>query len=85
MVLEVGELLNSVKNPFCVVCSNPCSGICYKGTKLEEAYEILKKADAIVMGSPVYFGSVSAQLKAFFDKTRKLRSEKLSTISLHAE
>jgi len=28
------------------------------------------------MGSPVYFGSVSAQLKAFFDKTRKLRSEK---------
>jgi len=43
---------------------------------LEEAYEILKKADAIVMGSPVYFGSVSAQLKAFFDKTRKLRSEK---------
>ncbi|ADU74412.1 multimeric flavodoxin WrbA [Acetivibrio thermocellus AD2] len=76
MVLEVGELLNSVKNPFCVVCSNPCSGICYKGTKLEEAYEILKKADAIVMGSPVYFGSVSAQLKAFFDKTRKLRSEK---------
>lgn len=75
-VLEVKELLNSVKNPFCVVCSNPCSGICYKGTKLEEAYETLKKADAIVMGSPVYFGSVTAQLKAFFDKTRKLRGEK---------
>lgn len=76
MILEVQKLLNSCKNPFCVACSNPCSGVCYKGTKLEEAYEILKKADAIVMGSPVYFGSVSAQLKAFFDKTRRLRGEK---------
>jgi len=76
MIMEVQELLDSCKNAFCVACSNPCSGVCYKGTKLEEAYETLKKADAIVMGSPVYFGSVSAQLKAFFDKTRKLRGEK---------
>ena len=78
MILEVQELLDSTKNPFCVVCSNPCSGVCYEGTKLEEAYETLKRADAIVMGSPVYFGSVSAQLKAFFDKTRKLREKRLS-------
>jgi len=68
MVLEVGELLNSVKNPFCVVCSNPCSGICYKGTKLEEAYEILKKADAIVMEVPYTLEVFRHSLKHFLTK-----------------
>ena len=76
-ILETSELLNSAKHSFCVVCSNPCSGVCYKGTKLEEAFELLKKADGVVFGSPVYFGSMSGQMKAFFDKTRKLRGEKV--------
>lgn len=76
MVLEVPELLNSAKHSFCVACSTPCSGVCYNDTKLDEAFETLKKADAVVFGSPSYFGSVTAQLKAFFDKTRKLRAEK---------
>jgi len=75
-ILEAGDLLQTAKYPFCNVCSNPCSGICYRGTKLEEAFELLRKADGIVFGSPVYFGTVSAQIKAFFDKTRKLRNEK---------
>lgn len=76
VVYDVQELLNSTKHSFCVVCSSPCSGICYKDSKLEEAFEVMKKADAIVFGSPSYFGTVSGQLKAFFDKTRKLRGEK---------
>ena len=76
LILDVNEIMNSLKNKFCVVCSYPCSGKCYEGTKLEEAYELLKKADGIVLGSPVYFGTVTAQLKAFFDKSRKLRNEK---------
>lgn len=76
MILEVPELLKSLKQPFCIACSNPCSGQCYKGTKVEEAFEHLKKADGIVFGSPVYFGTVSGQLKALFDKSRKLRGEK---------
>jgi len=46
------------------------------GTPLEGAFEKIKKADALIVGSPVYFGSMSAQLKAFFDKTRRLRGEK---------
>lgn len=74
--INVGEIMNSLKSSFCTVCTNPCSGACYSGTRLEEAYEILKKADGVVVGSPVYFGSLSGQLKAFFDKTRKLRAEK---------
>lgn len=75
-ILDIGEILGSVKNKFCVVCSNPCTGECYKGTQLEEAFKLMGKADGIVLGSPVYFGTISAQLKAFFDKTRKLRGEK---------
>ena len=76
IVYDVQELLNSAKHNFCVVCSSPCSGICYKDTKLEEAFEVMKKADGIILGSPSYFGTVSGQMKAFFDKTRKLRGEK---------
>lgn len=41
-----------------------------------EAYDKVTKADFVIIGSPVYFGSMTAQLKAFFDKTRALRAEK---------
>lgn len=61
--------------PFCTVCSNPCDGRCYRDTPLEAAYDLLAKADGVLLGSPVYFGTVTAQLKAFFDKTRRLRKQ----------
>lgn len=38
-----------------------------------EAYGLLSKADGIIAASPVYFGSVSAQIKALFDRSRVLR------------
>lgn len=75
-ILEVSEIFKGVSQPFCTVCSNPCSGQCFHGTNLEGAFDLLKQADGVVLGSPVYFGSVSGQLKAFFDKSRKLRGEK---------
>lgn len=75
-MIEVGEVLKTAKSSFCTACSNPCSGACYKGTALEEAFELIRNADALVLGSPVYFGTVSAQLKAFFDKSRGLRGQK---------
>ncbi len=34
---------------------------------------LIEDADAIIVSSPVYFGSVSSQLKAFFDRTIVLR------------
>jgi multimeric flavodoxin WrbA len=44
----------------------------------QQVAEKLERADGIIIGSPVYFGCVSAQLKAFMDRTRYLRrSEKL--------
>ncbi len=75
-VIRAAEAVGSARTPFCTACSTPCSGVCYINTPLEEAFEKMKKADALVIASPVYFGSVSAQIKAFFDKTRRLRAEK---------
>ena len=50
---------------YCVDCSKPCNGSCWKGTAIEEVFEKMKKADAIILGSPVYFGTVSGILKCF--------------------
>lgn len=73
---SVHEAVSSAKTPFCVCCSTPCSKVCYQGTKLDTLFEKVEKADAVIFGSPVYFGSMTAQLKAFFDKTRDARSRK---------
>jgi len=75
-LIHVRDALKELKEPFCVQCSSPCSKVCYKGTSLEEYYELLAEADGVILGSPVYFGTVTAQLKAFWDMTRALRSEK---------
>ncbi|MDI6717275.1 MAG: NAD(P)H-dependent oxidoreductase [Actinomycetota bacterium] len=75
-LLHSMEILEGQEKPYCEACSTPCIGDCYEGTKLEEAFKTISKADAIVLGSPVYFGTVSAQLKAIFDKSRSLRKEK---------
>lgn len=74
--INVYEAVIDAKTPFCTLCSAKCEGICYKGTKMEEAYEKIAKSDAVIMASPVYFGNVTAQLKAFWDKTRGYRATK---------
>ncbi|MEN8905397.1 MAG: flavodoxin family protein [Clostridiales bacterium] len=74
--INAEETLNDLHSPFCTACTNPCTGICYKNKKLSDVFELMKKADAFILGSPSYFGTMSGQLKCFFDKTRTLRSEK---------
>jgi len=74
-LIHVADALKDQKIPFCYNCTEPCEGKCFQGKKLGEAYELLVKADGILMGSPVYFGTVSGQLKAFWDKTRALRKD----------
>lgn len=74
--MQASKILAQVKVPYCIACSNPCEGKCYRGTALEEAYDLLRRCDGIIMGSPVYFCTVSAQLKSFWDKTRILRKDK---------
>ncbi len=74
-IINVTETLKKLNHSFCNHCSSPCNKSCYKNTLLEKQYRKLANADAIILASPVYFGSVSAQLKAFWDKTRALRTD----------
>lgn len=74
--LQCSRVLRGGQKSFCTACSSPCTGKCYEGKPLQEAYDLLSRADGILMGSPVYFASVSGQLKAFWDKTRLLRTQK---------
>ncbi len=76
-MINVYKAVSDAKIPFCINCTTPCQKACYKGTLLEEAFDKVTKSDFVLIGSPVYFGSMSAQLKAFFDKTRAIRGDKL--------
>jgi multimeric flavodoxin WrbA len=44
------------------------NGSCVVQDDMQELYEMLERADAVIFGSPVYFGSVSAQTKAVMDR-----------------
>ena len=58
----------------CVDCER-CrkEGRCAIDDDFQAVADKLEAADAVIIGSPVYFGCVSAQLKAFMDRTRYLR------------
>lgn len=70
-----GELveLSELDIRFCAGC-NACMGRnrCGLHDDMGVLYEKLLHADGIVLGSPVYFGSVSARMKNFMDRTRPL-------------
>lgn len=75
-LLQIGEEMGKLPKAFCTGCATPCPKACFIGTPIEEAFEKMKRADVILFGSPVYFGAPSAQMKAFFDKSRAYRGEK---------
>ncbi|MGB4505481.1 MAG: flavodoxin family protein, partial [Syntrophaceticus sp.] len=75
-LLHVVDILKEMDFPFCELCSSPCDGVCGEGNKLGEVFDLLRRVDGVIIGSPVYFGTVSGQLKALWDKTRVLRREK---------
>lgn len=76
-LIHVEPVMASQKTPYCRVCAPTCTGACYRGTELEAVFERMRRADGIVLGSPVYFGTVSAPLKCFWDKSRLLRTNKV--------
>lgn len=45
---------------------------CTQSDDMQELYEHMLWADAIVFGTPVYMGTMTAQLKAVFDRARPL-------------
>lgn len=75
-ILFCQEILQKMEKPFCVACETPCAGKCYAGTEYEQVLEKIGSADGLLLASPVYFGSISTQLKGVWDKTRRLRREK---------
>lgn len=44
------------------------AGVCMLPDDMRQIYKSLESADAIIVASPVYFGSVTAQLKAMVDR-----------------
>ncbi len=72
-LIQIGELMEHMEDPFCTDCQSPCLDIQCGNDALYEVLDKLVAADGLFLGSPVHFGTVSAQLKAFWDKTRSLR------------
>jgi len=75
-LIHCREALKGLRNQFCINCQSPCQARCAEGKPLARAFESMSQADGMIIGSPVYFGTVSGQLKAFWDKTRSLRTNK---------
>jgi multimeric flavodoxin WrbA len=64
-------LLNQMDFQGCQACMG-CktkSDTCILEDDLAPVLEAIRAADVLVLASPVYFGEVSSQLKAFFDRT----------------
>ena len=62
----------------CLGC-NHCfeeKGVCVQKDDMLQILDALRKADAIVLASPVYYFGVSAQIKLAIDRTYALISEK---------
>jgi len=76
-IIYVTEILKEMDMPFCTACTTPCAMLCeLKYPKLKEALDKLRKCSGVVAVSPVYFGTVTGEVKAFWDLTRHLRIEK---------
>ena len=61
--------LGNMKFSPCIECCG-CdkTGLCVLKDDLTPVYDKLKKADVIVVASPIFFGSLSAQTKAMIDR-----------------
>lgn len=58
----------------CQACGiSPEPDYCFFHDDMAELYSLMEKSEGIVLGSPIYFDSVSAQTKLFIDRTNCLR------------
>ena len=62
--------LNELEIKPCQACDrSPAPDYCFYKDGMEIIYEILETADALVIGSPAYYDSISAQLKLLIDRS----------------
>ncbi len=69
-------LCSAFKVHYCDDCGDCSRGRpCPIKDDMDKFYEQMEKADGIIAASPVYFGSITAQLKAIFDRTILLQRQ----------
>jgi multimeric flavodoxin WrbA len=69
-------LCSELKIDYCKDCGRCSKGKpCSTEDDMAGVLAALERADGIIIASPVYFGSVTAQLKAIFDRTIPLRRQ----------
>jgi multimeric flavodoxin WrbA len=67
-------LCSSLDVKYCDDCGDCARGKpCPIKDDMDKFYELMNEADGIIISSPVYFGTVTAQIKAVFDRTILLR------------
>jgi len=70
---EIIELTGKDIKP-CMGCkSDKCYGTCRINDVMQDFYPKLRDCDGIILGSPSYFGTFTAQLKIFIDRLRVMR------------
>lgn len=75
-LLDIVDVLRDLEFPFCTACATPCPQVCEnKSSKLKSALDLLRNCDGLILISPVYFGTCTAEIKAFWDLARHLRNE----------
>jgi multimeric flavodoxin WrbA len=69
------HLLSSCTIAPCVACEScHATGVCAIDDDMRQIYEDFNDCDALIIGTPVYYRNVSAQLKAVFDRSYAVRS-----------
>lgn len=70
-------LLNELKFSPCLECENmPDDKACIVQDDMQQVYKKIKDADSLVLASPIFFGSLSAQTKMMVDRFQCLWREK---------
>jgi len=65
--------LNDLEIMPCQACSRfPAPDYCFYRDGMEKIYDVLVNADALIIGTPAYFDSFSAQLKLLIDRSNCL-------------
>lgn len=65
--------LNQMDIRPCQAChKHPAPNHCFFFDDMQRVYEALENADGIIVGSPIYYGTVSAQVKQMIDRANCL-------------
>jgi len=68
------NLMKFVACQHCGGCS--ATGVCVVQDDMQAVYELIERMDGMILASPIYFGSVTAQVKALIDRAQALWARK---------